>query len=210
VRAVVISAGAALMLWGCSGTPSNAAGCVQGLSSSCMCADGRRGAQVCQPDNTFGQCTCSLAASLGGSAATGSGGMPVGGSAGTRAMGTGGNGSGAGGQGGGGAAGRFGGTGGQPTGGMGGAASPGGAYSFCNMSLPCAMSTTCTNPNGGYCSPACALALQCPRTSNGARATCVAGACAISSCDQLKCPRDTTCVQTSMTGTAGAPSFTCK
>jgi hypothetical protein len=199
---------------GCSGTPSNAPGCVQGLSSSCLCADGSHGAQVCQPDNTFGACTCALSAPLGGGAVPGPSGTGTagsGGGVGTGPSGTGGFG-GSSGMGSGGAAGRVGGMAGQPSGSAGmGDQAPGSPYSFCNMSSPCAAGATCTSPSGGYCSPPCTLALQCPRPSGGGRASCVAGTCAISGCDQLKCPRNTTCVQTPMMPAPSAQtSFSCK
>lgn len=214
VQVVAISAGVALALFGCSANTSNAAGCVQGLSSSCVCANGSRGVQVCQADNTFGQCACSPAAPAvggsGGSAATAPSG--TGGGGGGPAIATGGNGSA-------GVGGRPGGIAGQPNsgGGMGmgvggaaGQAAPGAAYSFCDASSPCAMGTTCTNMSGGYCSPPCVLALQCPRPSSGGRATCTAGACAVSSCDQLRCPRGMTCMQTSMmTPTGVQTSYGC-
>jgi hypothetical protein len=43
-----------------TGQTDRASSCTEGRSVSCTCADGRTGAQVCQPDGTFGECRCGV------------------------------------------------------------------------------------------------------------------------------------------------------
>ena len=50
-----------LVFSGCGQAQTNGlAQCVPGASPPCACADGRTGAQICQLDEVFGPCVCTL------------------------------------------------------------------------------------------------------------------------------------------------------
>ena len=196
VRAFLISVVVSASAAGCGKSAANETGCVEGLSASCNCADGSSGIQICQPDSTFGDCTCSHAAPNGGGSAGQAGGrgptQPAGGggSGGTGAAGI---------SGGGGLAGR--GGGGTGTGGAAGGGGPaaGTPYSACSRSQDCggtnAMCTTSGSQTVGYCSPRCtALINPCPAPIGGSvQASCVARACTLGSCQQADCPTGMKC-----------------
>ena len=47
----------------CSGSESH---CTSGMSIGCVCTSGQSGAQVCQPDGSYGACVCSAGMQDGG------------------------------------------------------------------------------------------------------------------------------------------------
>lgn len=55
-----------------TGTNSGGAGCTPGKSEACVCTNGNMGAQVCQPNGSFGPCSCG--GGEGGGGAGGAGG----------------------------------------------------------------------------------------------------------------------------------------
>lgn len=171
--------------------------CVDGLSLSCTCADGRHGASTCQADGTMTACVCAGASPAGmGSAASGGGGMdtttggPTGG--GTQAQPSGG-------QGGAGGAGETGGTSGGGSGGGGGGEpdagtdagntpppdagpgmdgkpKPGEAYAPCMTTTDCHGNLECAAPpfasgGRGHCTLRCrenfGMVAECPAPPSG-------------------------------------------
>ena len=82
----------------------------------------------------------------------------------------------------------------------------GSPYAFCTVSTDCMAASSCSTSsrtNGtvtGYCSPGCLLRV-CPKPMSGDVTTsCVAGQCALGSCQNANCPDWMNCVQTRVLG----------
>lgn len=57
-RIALVASFALALVAGCGGESSSEDGCNEGRSTECTCATGETGAQVCQPDGTWGPCEC--------------------------------------------------------------------------------------------------------------------------------------------------------